>query len=169
MKNKTILIQILLAGLLISLTSNISLAQDGFRVSGTVSSIVNNEPIKDINVKVEGMVGLFEITDEEGKFSIEVPSPEITMLFTYPGYKDLSVYLDGQSEINIKLTPEEFPSVLDEVILASGSKQKRFIAQSYEQLQDKDFRERPYSTAENFLTGHIAGVNVTSYNGMPGA
>src|SRR3972149_8044435 len=155
MKNKTILIQILLAGLLISLTSNISLAQDGFRVSGTVSSIVNNEPIKDINVKVEGMVGLFEITDEEGKFSIEVPSPEITMIFTYPGYKDLSVYLDGQSEINIKLTPEEFPSVLDEVILASGSKQKRFIPQSYEQPKKRDSRARPNSLPKTFLPAQI--------------
>jgi TonB-linked SusC/RagA family outer membrane protein len=151
------------------LLSNNIVAQENIIVSGTILSIENNKPLSDINIEVEGIIGLYETADKEGKFSIEVPSRDVTLLFSYPGYKNFSFYLNGETEFVIKMIPEGYPSTLDDIVLASGTKQKRFIAQSCEGLSDKDLRERPYSVAEKLLAGQVPGLNVTAYNGATGA
>jgi len=80
--------------LFILLPGNNIKAQENIIVSGTILSVVDNKPLSDINIEVEGVIGLYETANQEGRFSIEVPSRDVTLLFSYPGYMDLSFYLN---------------------------------------------------------------------------
>src|ERR1035437_7729214 len=144
-------------------------AQEKFKVTGTINSIIDNKPLRDISVRAEGIAGLYATSDSLGHFALEVPSPNVTMVFSYPGYTEYTVFLEGRSDLLVKLVPADYSSNLDQVPLAFRTQQKRFIAQSFTNLPDETFRNRQYSTPDRYLTGLVPGVNVTAINGAPGA
>ncbi len=138
-------------------------------ITGTVVSITDNTPMQGVAVRVEGVAGSFKETDAEGKFSINVPSYEVVLQVSYPGYKDFTFFA-GTSALTVKMIPVGMKSNLEEVVLLNGVKrQQRFTSQAVKTLTEEHFTERPYVTMENYLYGKVAGVNVTSVNGMPGA
>lgn len=140
------------------------------KISGTIVSIVDNTPMQGVNVRIDGVAGAFQETDENGKFSIDVLSYQVTMLFSYPGFIDYSMFLGERPELLVKMIPENHPSSLDQVVLIPGSvRQKRFTTQSYESLNESDFTGQSYATMERYMYGKVAGMNVTAVNGMPGA
>ncbi|MCL3779354.1 SusC/RagA family TonB-linked outer membrane protein [Prolixibacteraceae bacterium JC049] len=143
-------------------------AQEKMVVKGKVVSLVDNTPLEDINVRVVGVAKLFEATNANGEFTIEVPSPLVTMEFSYPNYKQYTVFLNGNSNILVKMVPEGYPSLLDGIVVADKTQQKRFIAEAVTGLNDTKFRERAFATIDHYLTGRVAGLQVTSFNGAPG-
>ncbi len=138
-------------------------------ITGTVVSLVDDKPLSDIDIRVEGVAGLVETSGQDGKFSIEVPSENATLLFSYPGYKDYSMYLGEQNDFKVKMVPENLHSVLDYVDMPSGAKQKRFIIRSYVQVSDAELKESSEASLERMLSGKVTGLNATAYNGAPGA
>ncbi len=160
--------QIVLSGLLCLFLALPVMAQQELDIAGKVVSIVDNTPLAGINVRIDGVAGTAETTDDDGQFSISAAS-NATLIFSYPGYVEYTILLNGRKSLVVKLVPEGYASTLDMVPMASGLRQKRFLAQSYSVLNSSDFTERPYATPERFLTGKIAGVAVTAYNGAPGA
>ena len=156
--------QIVLSGLLCFLFAHQVMAQQEMDITGKVVSIVDNTPLEGITVQVEGVAGSSETTDANGQFSISAAS-NATLVFTFPGYQEFEMLLNGRASVSVKLVPEGYASTLDMVALPSGNRQKRFLAQSYTALGNKDFTERPYSTPDRYLSGKVAGLQVTAFNG----
>jgi len=157
----------IISGIFLSVISFSIFSQE--TITGTVVSMENSLPLSDINVRVEGVTGLVETSDSNGVFSIKVPSKEVSLQFSYPGYNDFTMFLGQRNEFVVKMVPENYHSVLDRVTLPSGDKQKRFISQSYSRISDEELKESSWATIEGMMTGKVAGLNVTSYNGAPGA
>ena len=82
-------------------------------VTGTVTDAENNPLIGAAVVVVGTTDGV--ITDFDGKYTIKAASGQ-SLNFSYVGYREQTVKVDGRSVINVKLSEGE---LLDEVVVIS--------------------------------------------------
>src|SRR5690554_4835741 len=63
------------------------------------------------------------VTDIDGNFSLEVPSLNNTLVFSYVGYTELEVPLNGRSWVEIIM--EQDTELLDEIVVVGYGTQRR--------------------------------------------
>ena len=138
-----------------------------YPVKGTVSDEKSNAPLIGVSVVVEGTSN-GTITDFNGNFSMEVPSPNSVIVFTYVGYISQKVNLDGQT--NLRVTMAEDTKNLDEVIVVGyGVQKKSLVTGAISSIKAEDIGKINISRAEEALQGRTSGVQVVPVSGAPGA
>lgn len=146
--------------------------QDASPKSAT-QQIVNGQ-IKDkkgstlpgVAVILEGST-LGTITDTEGKFRINLPAGENTLIFSFIGMKPVHRKVAGNQEIAI--TMEEDVAELDEVVVTGMETIKRdYMTGSASVITAKDLRTQGINSIDKILEGTIAGLNSTTLSGAPG-
>lgn len=135
-------------------------------ISGTVTAADTGEPLIGVNILVEG-TSTGTITDLDGRFSLNVPSDESRLVFSYVGYQTISLSLNGQTQLQVVL---ENNNILDEVVVVGyGVQRKSDLTGSIASLDAEDIQRIPSGNVEQALQGKIAGVQVTPASGRPGA
>ena len=105
-------------------------------------------------------------TDSNGAFSISV-KPDAILIFAYVGYKRQEITLNGQTQLNVTLLPEN--AGLEEVLVVGfGTKKKINVAGAIDQISGKDLESRPISNVMQGLQGISPGLNITYKGGGPG-
>ena len=134
-------------------------------LSGTVMD-KKKELLPGVSVYVKGTtVGV--VTDEEGKYQLEVPSSADTLVFSFVGMRTQEIKAAGQTVLNVVM--EEEVSDLDEVtVVAYGERKKRELISSVSSVKAEDLDEMPTASLETLLQGHMAGVEVNNISGSPG-
>ncbi len=137
-------------------------------VSGVVVDASNNDALPGVNVIVKGTVRGVS-TDVNGRYSISV-SPGEVLEFKFIGYGTREITVGADNQINVQLA-SEVQSVGDVVITAEfGMKRvSRAVGTSVQNVKASDIAE---SGRDNFITalqGRVAGMNVSSTSGAPGA
>lgn len=134
-----------------------------------ISGIVKDDkgiPLIGVNVTVEG-TSRGTITDLDGNFTFEVPD-EGKLTITYVGYLPQNVEIKGQERFDITLV--EDAQALDEiVVIGYGSVKKSSLTSAVSKMDSKSIENRPLARAETALQGQLAGVNVRTITGEPGA
>jgi TonB-linked SusC/RagA family outer membrane protein len=106
-------------------------------------------------------------TNQEGKFSLEVPELGGSLFITHVGYQDLEIPVENVQEMLIRLTPTGVD--LDEVVVVGyGTQSKRKITNSISSVDQEAFEGVPESNFQAALGGQIAGLAVTQNSGVPG-
>ena len=77
-------------------------AADVFNITGKVVD-VDGEGLIGANVLVKG-TSVGTITDFDGNYSLDAPDDATTLIFSYTGYEDKEMEINGQSVINITLS-----------------------------------------------------------------
>jgi TonB-linked SusC/RagA family outer membrane protein len=122
-------------------------------------------PIVGANVKVKG-TNIGTQTDVNGKFQLQAPD-DATLVFSFLGYAEQSVPLNGRTVLNITL--QENAIALQEVVAVGYGTQKRSeVTGSSSSVSAKEIAKRPITQLSQALQGTAAGVAVTSANGQPG-
>jgi hypothetical protein len=93
------------------------------KVSGYVYD-ENNEPVSFANVLFKNST-TGTITDENGKFYMEIDGNYTTLIISFIGYKNKEIVLDGSVNYDLKVTIKEEASALDEVVVYSGKQSKK--------------------------------------------
>lgn len=107
------------------------------------------------------------ITDLDGKFSIDLSANAI-LVVSYLGYSPKEIAFNGQSMLTIQLEPES--SQLNEIVVVGYGTQKRSdVTGSIGSVKSENFNKGVISNPVDLLQGKIAGVNITSVSGEPGA
>ncbi|WP_162183635.1 SusC/RagA family TonB-linked outer membrane protein [Wocania ichthyoenteri] len=108
-------------------------------------------------------------TDFDGNYSITVSSDNAVLVFSYVGMISEEVVVTNRSEIDVVL--KEDIAVLNEVVVTSfGRKeQKRSLGYAVQTIKGDVIEESQQPNVANTLQGQIAGVQVTSSGGTPGA
>ncbi|WP_162053177.1 SusC/RagA family TonB-linked outer membrane protein [Pontibacter pamirensis] len=107
-------------------------------------------------------------TDYEGNYSIAVPSTGATLVFSYIGYTNQEVQVGNQSTINVTLS--EDAEALDEVVIVGyGTQRKSDLTGTVTSVSEKEFQKGNIQTPEQLIAGKVAGVQITSSSGAPGA
>ncbi|TKG91968.1 TonB-dependent receptor [Puteibacter caeruleilacunae] len=136
------------------------------QLSGTVVD-TSGEGIPGVNVIVKGTV-TGTVTDIDGKYSLKVDdNPNLTIQFSFIGYKALEQQLSNQSVINVTL--EQDAIGLDEVVAVGyGVQRKSDLTGSIASVSSDQMKEIPLSRVDQALQGKIAGVNISTTDGSPG-
>ncbi|QNK76518.1 TonB-dependent receptor [Winogradskyella sp. PAMC22761] len=133
--------------------------------TGTVTDKANAMPLPGVNVIIKG-TSRGTSTDFDGKYMIEISQGE-TLVISYVGYTTQEVVFNGQSPIDIILS--EDAAQLDEVLLIGyGSVKKDDLTGAADLLKADDFNQGPLVSAQQLISGKVAGVSVTSASGSPG-
>ncbi|SES83188.1 SusC/RagA family TonB-linked outer membrane protein [Prevotella sp. kh1p2] len=143
------------------LSLGMALAQT--RVSGTVVSQEDGEPVVGASVRVEG-TNTGTVTDVDGRFSLSAPAGS-KLTISYIGM--VSQTVTAAPNMTVRLVSDN--KVLDEVmVVAYGTTTKASFTGSAESLKDRDFSAEKGSLVKS-LDGKMAGVRVGSSIGDPGA
>nr|WKN38301.1 SusC/RagA family TonB-linked outer membrane protein [Tunicatimonas sp. TK19036] len=137
-------------------------------VSGTVTSSETGEELPGVNVVVKGTTG-GTVTDIEGQYRLSVPSSESIIEFSFIGFASQEITVGNQSTINVSLDAD-VQSLQEVIITAQGiERDERSLGYSVQQLEGEKIQQRSAPDVLNSLQGKIAGVNITSGSGAPGA
>lgn len=150
--------------LLALLVSIITFAQ-GVTVKGTVLD-ENKEALIGATIQVKGENNGVA-ADLDGNFTLKVKK-NATLVVSYIGYLTQEVRLQGKTQITVQLTPDS--KTLDEVIVVGyGTMKKSDLTGSVASVASKDIEGFQTSSVAGALGGQIAGVQITSTDGTPGA
>src|SRR4051812_4249489 len=108
-------------------------------------------------------------TGSDGRFSVTVNRRSaVKLVFTYVGYASQTVTAQNGNSLVIRLHKQQ--SNLDEVVVVGyQSVRRRDLTGSVSSVSAKQLRDVPLSNAAEALTGRLAGVQVTTSEGAPGA
>ncbi len=138
-------------------------------VTGTITSAQDGMPIPGVNVLVKGNPGLGAVTDFEGNYSINVPSTESVLVFSYVGFVTVERQVNESTEINIALETNE-TSLEEVVVVGYGKQKKETVVGSVAQVEGEQLqRTGGVSNLGSALTGNLPGLITTSSSGAPGA
>lgn len=134
-------------------------------VKGTVKDNLG-EGVPGASVQVQG-TSQGTITDLDGKFAFNVPNKNSILVISFIGYVTVEIKADTQKPMVITL--REDTKTLDEVVVVGYQEvRKRDLTGSVAKANISDLLSAPTASFDQSLGGRIAGVNVSSAEGMPG-
>ena len=148
------------------LSAGLAFAQN-VQVTGIATSAEDGSPMPAVAVAVQG-TGRGTTTDLDGAYSISVPSNG-TLVFSFLGYDDAVVPVNGRTTINVALQPGAI-LVDDVVITALGiSKAEKAIGYAATTIKADDIISARTTNAADALAGKVAGVQIQQTSTDPGA
>src|SRR5690606_27378000 len=150
----------LCCSLLFSLTV---FAQQTVQVTGTVRDEAG--PIGGVSVLVKGSQQ-GTVTSATGTYSISVPSGSV-LVFRNIGYTEQERTVGSAGTINITLASGS--EGLEEVVIVGyGTQQSKDVTGSVSTVSMGNVRDQALASPDQALAGQVAGVNVSTSNGIPG-
>lgn len=135
-------------------------------VTGKISD-ENNAPMFGVNVLVvDANVGV--ITNNDGKFSIAVPSGKNEIRISFLGYETITMQIPPDNVVNVQLKPQT-TGLSEVVVIGYGSVRKGDLTGSVASIGSKDFNKGIISSPEQLINGKISGVQIMSNSGSPSA
>jgi len=135
------------------------------RINGTVVDS-NGEPVISASVVVKGTT-VGTVTDLDGKFSINVPDGNNTLVFTLVGMKTI----EAKAASNMNVVMQNDDRLLDEVVVtAIGIKRaEKSLAYTVSQVNSDELTKTGDKNVLGALSGKVAGLKISSSSGAPGA
>ncbi|QSS97755.1 SusC/RagA family TonB-linked outer membrane protein [Psychroflexus sp. ALD_RP9] len=143
--------------------------QIGFAQTKTVTGNVTDAdglPLPGVNILVKG-TNTGTQSDFDGKYSIKV-SADQTLVFKYLGFKTQEIPVGSKSTVNVSMVVDA--AELSEVVVTGYStttKTKSTVAS--QTISAKTIENRPNASFVQTLSGQVAGLNITTASGQPGA
>lgn len=138
-----------------------------FSISGTVRDKLG-EAIPGVTVIEQGTTNGV-VSDLDGNYTIKVSSDSAKLEFRSVGMAGQIISINGQSTINVVLLTEVY--TVDEVVVtALGiSRESKSLGYSVTAITSDELNDGGDKNMLNALQGKVAGVNITSASGAPGA
>lgn len=157
-------------GLLFSLMVFMSVSVHGQSrrtISGNVIDEKTKEPLTGVSIKLKGNTKVVA-TDMKGNFSIQAGDND-EVLVSYIGYD--TQHVEVKDKIFLKITLNVNSNNLNEVVVnvGYGKTKKSDLTGAVGQANVGDMAKAPVPSFDQALAGRIAGVQVASSDGQPGA
>ncbi|WDF77858.1 SusC/RagA family TonB-linked outer membrane protein [Mucilaginibacter sp. KACC 22773] len=156
-----------LMGILLALFCQYAYAQNR-TITGTVTSKDDGLPVPGVSVTVKG-THIGTQTSASGKFSINVPSSGTTLVFTFIGFAKTEMPIGSTGVVNVALA-NDFKQLSEVVVTGSGvATSKAKLGISVEAVAGKSLSSSPQASIDQGLIGQVAGAQISSVDGTPGA
>lgn len=147
----------------------ISLAQTA-QVKGRITDDSTGAALTDVSVSLSGTAAGTK-TNAQGEFVLNIPAnapKKLSLQVSTLGYASQTVSAEAGQTINVQLrrTATELEDV---VVIGYGTVRRKNLTGSVSSLSSKQLRDVPLSSAAEALAGRLAGVQVTTSEGAPGA
>jgi TonB-linked SusC/RagA family outer membrane protein len=135
-------------------------------ISGRVTD-ENGNSFPGVNVIIKGTV-VGTVTDADGKYALEVPDGAATLVFSFVGYTQEEITVDGKSVIDVALKPDL--KLLSEVVVTALGieKSSKSLGYSTTKVNSDQLTLNRTPNLMNTLQGKIAGVNISGLGTGPG-
>jgi len=141
--------------------------QADITISGRVTDAATNEALAGCTVVLKG-TQRGTTTDANGAYSIVVPDANAKLVFGFIGFNQQEIAVSNKTAINISLTPSA-SDLAQVVVVGYGSTAKKDITGAVTSIKSSEFNQGVINSPEQLIQGKVAGVNVTSASGEPGA
>jgi TonB-linked SusC/RagA family outer membrane protein len=108
------------------------------------------------------------VSGANGRYSITITAGTTVLRFSSVGFVAQEATIGAGEEINIQLASQS-QQLNDVVVVGYGKTSKRDVTGSVKSVKSAEFNKGIINTPEELLQGKMAGVNVTSGSGEPGA
>lgn len=135
----------------------------------TISGIVRNEkdePLSGATITVKG-TSAATITDDNGRYSITVPSSNSVLIISYVGMLSQELRVTAGVPLNVSLVSAG-QSLNDVVVVGYGRQKKATLTGAVEQITSKTFESRAITNVGLALQGEAPGLLVTRTSPRPG-
>lgn len=139
----------------------------GYPLSGTITDAATKKGFVGVRVQVENFSAA--ITDENGNFTLNVPSYHTDILVSADGYEPRQISLKGRTSVNEALLDETHSSFQELVTMPLSTNLHRTVAAAVSKYDNKGGWGRPDETIDALLQGQVAGLNAIRRSGTPGA
>lgn len=145
--------------------ANITYAQE--TVTGTVKDAATGQAMIGVNILVKGTT-IGTATNSEGHYSLDVPSLQDTLRFSFIGYKTQIVPIKGRTTINIALK-SQIVGGQQIVVVGFGKQKKEDVVAAITQVSGQDLEKTgDVPNVGMALTGKLPGVITVASTGLPG-
>ncbi len=137
------------------------------RVEGKVTNEEGEELVAvNIYLAKNNKIGAFSELD--GSYSIDLPSGAETLVFSYIGYEEQRVEINGRTVINVTMKEED--AELDEVVVvAYGQAKKEDVIGATDAMSSRELENLQLPSFDQGLAGQVAGLQVRTGSGRPDA
>jgi TonB-linked SusC/RagA family outer membrane protein len=158
--------KLLLTWTFLMLLCSVAWAQ-GRKVSGRVLDATGSG-LPGVNILVKG-TQTGTTTDIEGKYSIEVPAENNTLVYSFAGYATQEVAIDNRTVIDITLVESEV--LLNETVVTGVAieRERKELGYSISTVKGAEITKAREVNLVNALAAKVPGVQITSQSGSIGA
>jgi len=142
-----------------------ALAQDR-TVSGKVTDSKDGSAVAGVSIVVKG-TKIGTQTKNDGTFSLKVPSTATSVVVSSVNYDEQTVAI-GNGTISVSLVASS-SALSDIVVVGYGTARKRDLTGSVTSVKAKDFNQGVIASPEQLIQGKVAGLQVVTNSGAPGA
>jgi TonB-linked SusC/RagA family outer membrane protein len=130
-------------------------------ITGTVTSAQDGESLPGVNVVVvDSAIGT--ITGINGEYSIEVPAGAQSLQFSYVGFEIQIISIGNRTVIDVVLIVSAI--ALNEVVVTAMGieREKKALGFAAQELEEEELSAARELSVTRYLTGKVAGVQVTN-------
>lgn len=143
-------------------------AQQLKRISGIVKDSATGQPLTGVTVMEEG-TSSGATTNANGRYSFIPASRDGVLRFSYLGYNVKRIPVATAESLTQVMLSSDQKTLNEVVVIGYGSAQKKDLTGSVAELGASKIADRPITRIEQAMQGQMAGVQVRSTTGQPGA
>lgn len=133
-----------------------------YEVSGTVKSSETKTPLSGVRITYKGLTSV--MTDDNGKFTIKLPSGSLNLTVSVPGYTSKIVSVKGRTLIDIELYEEGFKSVYTPIVSPQGLLSPIELTNAWSFVTESNILSTAV-TSDEALQGKVSGLNMIHRSG----
>jgi TonB-dependent starch-binding outer membrane protein SusC len=135
-------------------------------VSGTITD-ETGAALPGVNIIEKGTTN-GTVSDANGNYILSVSSSSAILVFSFVGTETKEVTVGEQTEISVSLGSSA-ETLAELVVIGYGTQKRSDITGAISSLKSENFNQGVVTNPGQLLQGKVAGVNVTSASGEPGA
>lgn len=140
-----------------------------FQITGTVTSKESGDKLPGVTIRIKNS-NTGTQTDANGQFQLKVPNEQtVSLVITYVGYQSVTVNAAAARPVQAQLQLAN-NNMNEVVVVGYGTVSKGNFTGAASSLNvQKELKDVPANTVAEALAGRLAGVQVTTTEGRPGA
>lgn len=137
-------------------------------VSGKVLD-EHQEPLAGVTINVGGESSKGTITSVDGTFTLQLPSKDAVLNFSYVGYLPKKVKVSNAQKSLTVFLEEDALTLGETVVIGYGTQKKVNLTGAITTVGSKQLESRASHSVVNMLQGAVPGLNITTSSGVPGS
>ncbi|MGC1240053.1 MAG: SusC/RagA family TonB-linked outer membrane protein, partial [Chryseosolibacter sp.] len=135
-------------------------------VTGVVTSSEDGTPLPGVNVVIQGTTEGTS-TDADGRFSLNVPSSESVLVFSFIGLQSQEVTVGNRSTVDIQMTVD-LTQLSEVVVVGYSTTTQQAFTGTAKVVSSENLARKNVSNVSRALAGEVAGLQVINTSGQPG-
>ncbi len=137
-------------------------------ITGKVTNKQTGVALPAVTVSVRGSSTATQ-TNENGTFTLVVPSNTKALVFSSVGYIRTEVAIGQNNSIDVGLEQGEGEKLDEVVVVAYGTQTKKETTGAMAKVGAVDIENKPFTSVDKILQGAVAGLQSISPSGQPGS